>query len=154
MLETTRFCSTLVREMADAIYLRRLEGGSASGRPAGAERVFGFSESEALDQSLDIIIRENLRQRHWAGYDETMRTGQTRTVPETVGGPGDSQGQVAYLGRIHHRAVSRRVGSHGGGRRGVAGRTQRSEELKHLRRQILSVEARGASGAPATNSLS
>ena len=45
---------------------------------AGAERVFGFTEGEALGQSLDIIIPVNLRKRHWDGYDETMRTGQTR----------------------------------------------------------------------------
>jgi PAS domain S-box-containing protein len=31
-----------------------------------------------LGQSLDIIIPENLRERHWAGYDQTMRTGVTR----------------------------------------------------------------------------
>lgn len=44
----------------------------------GCERIFGFSEAEALGQPLDIIIPENLRVRHWRGYDETMRTGRTR----------------------------------------------------------------------------
>lgn len=45
---------------------------------AAATRIFGFEEIEALGQSLDIIVPENLRARHWAGYDETMKTGQTR----------------------------------------------------------------------------
>jgi PAS domain S-box-containing protein len=45
---------------------------------AGAVRMFGFSESEALGQSLDIIIPANLQGRHWQGYRETMGTGQTR----------------------------------------------------------------------------
>ncbi len=45
---------------------------------AAATRIFGFEEAEALGQSLDIIVPENLRARHWAGYDETMKTGQTR----------------------------------------------------------------------------
>jgi PAS domain S-box-containing protein len=45
---------------------------------AGCERIFGFSAQEALGQSLDIIIPENLRARHWQGYDETLRTGQSR----------------------------------------------------------------------------
>jgi len=45
---------------------------------AAAERIFGFSASEALGQSLDIITPERLRARHWEGYDNTMRTGQTR----------------------------------------------------------------------------
>lgn len=44
----------------------------------GAERIFGFSAAEALGQSLDIIIPERLRARHWDGYRETMKTGETR----------------------------------------------------------------------------
>jgi PAS domain S-box-containing protein len=44
----------------------------------GAERIFGFSEAEALGQSLDIIIPERLRQRHWDGYDKAMATGESR----------------------------------------------------------------------------
>ncbi|MDR6772958.1 PAS domain S-box protein [Azospirillum sp. BE72] len=44
----------------------------------GAERVFGFTAEEALGQSLDIIIPERQRQRHWEGYDEVMRTGVSR----------------------------------------------------------------------------
>ena len=44
----------------------------------GAERIFGFSEGEALGQSLDIITPERLRERHWIGYEATMRTGQTK----------------------------------------------------------------------------
>lgn len=43
-----------------------------------AERIFGFTEAEALGQSLDLITPERHRQRHWAGYDKTMRTGETR----------------------------------------------------------------------------
>ncbi|MBN7787534.1 PAS domain S-box protein [Ponticoccus gilvus] len=44
----------------------------------GAERIFGFAEGEALGQSLDIITPERLRERHWNGYEATMRTGQTK----------------------------------------------------------------------------
>ncbi|WP_395455946.1 PAS domain-containing protein [Azospirillum melinis] len=45
---------------------------------AGAERVFGFTAEEASGQSLDIIIPERQRQRHWEGYDEVMKTGVSR----------------------------------------------------------------------------
>ena len=44
----------------------------------GAERIFGFTEDEAISQPLDIIIPENLRARHHAGHAKTMRTGETR----------------------------------------------------------------------------
>ena len=44
----------------------------------GAVRIFGFAASEAIGQSLDIIIPERLRARHWDGYRRTIRTGQSR----------------------------------------------------------------------------
>jgi len=40
---------------------------------AAASRIFGFAEEEALGASLDLIIPERLRARHWQGYDEVMR---------------------------------------------------------------------------------
>ncbi|GAB4067918.1 PAS domain S-box protein [Ancylobacter sonchi] len=45
---------------------------------AGAARIFGFSEAEALGQSLDIIIPEPFRARHWEGYAETVASGKSR----------------------------------------------------------------------------
>lgn len=45
---------------------------------AGAERIFGYPAGEALGQSLDLIIPERFRQRHWQGYQRVMGTGQTR----------------------------------------------------------------------------
>ena len=45
---------------------------------AAAERVFGFRASEALGVSMDLIIPERLRGRHWAGWKTTMKTGVTR----------------------------------------------------------------------------
>jgi PAS domain S-box-containing protein len=44
----------------------------------GAERIFGYSAEEARDRSLDIIIPEQLRARHWAGYRHVMATGTSR----------------------------------------------------------------------------
>jgi PAS domain S-box-containing protein len=45
---------------------------------AAAERVFGHPASRALGVSMDLIIPERLRGRHWAGWEATMRTGLTR----------------------------------------------------------------------------
>jgi PAS domain S-box-containing protein len=44
----------------------------------GAERIFGFSAEEAVGQSLDIIIPQPQRERHWQGFEHTMATGQSR----------------------------------------------------------------------------
>lgn len=43
----------------------------------GAERIFGFTAAEAVGQSLDLIIPDNLRARHWAGYRQVMATGES-----------------------------------------------------------------------------
>lgn len=51
---------------------------------AAAERIFGFNAAEAMGQTLDIIIPERLRQRHWEGYHKTMATGQTRYGAEVL----------------------------------------------------------------------
>ncbi len=51
---------------------------------AGATRIFGFAEDEAVGESLDIIIPERLRKRHWDGYHHMMETGQSRYRPEDL----------------------------------------------------------------------
>jgi len=45
---------------------------------AGAEETFGYSAAEAIGQSLDLIIPEKLRQRHWDGYHQVMASGQSK----------------------------------------------------------------------------
>ena len=54
------------------------EAGTVRYWNAAAERVFGFRVAEALGASMNVIIPERFRARHWAGWDETMRTGVTR----------------------------------------------------------------------------
>jgi PAS domain S-box-containing protein len=45
---------------------------------SGAERMFGFMAAEAVGQSLDIIIPEPQRARHWEGFNRVMATGESR----------------------------------------------------------------------------
>ena len=49
-----------------------------------AERIFGYTEAEALGHALDLIIPERLRNRHWEGYRQVMRTGQTQYGTEVL----------------------------------------------------------------------
>jgi len=44
----------------------------------GAERIFGHRADEALGQSLDLIIPERLRARHWEGFCNVITTGESR----------------------------------------------------------------------------
>ena len=45
---------------------------------AGAESMFGHAAAEAIGQSLDVIVPEAQRSRHWDGYRRVMETGTTQ----------------------------------------------------------------------------
>lgn len=75
--DVDHFYRTLAQEMSDAIIYADARGLIAFWNK-GAERIFGFSADEAMGNSLDIIIPEGLRKRHWDGFEQTMRTGQSR----------------------------------------------------------------------------
>lgn len=71
--------------IADAILSARSDAIIAADRDGiirfwnpGAERLFGYSSGEATGRSLDLIIPERLRQRHWDGYRRVMTTGASR----------------------------------------------------------------------------
>ncbi|WP_311276465.1 PAS domain S-box protein [Methylobacterium sp. WCS2018Hpa-22] len=75
--------SQLIEAAGDAIVVSDPDGAIVVWN-AAAERIFGFSSSEALGQSLDLITPERQRQRHWDGYAKTMRTGITRYGTEVL----------------------------------------------------------------------
>ena len=77
VIETPTDYKQLVEVIGDAFVVCDAAGAITLWNPA-AERMFGFSPAEALGQSLDLIIPERQRQRHWDGYHKTMATGQTR----------------------------------------------------------------------------
>jgi PAS domain S-box-containing protein len=66
----------LVRDLADAVVIADAEGSIVFWNNA-AQRVFGWSSREAVGRSLDLIIPERLRDRHWNGYHRVMETGHT-----------------------------------------------------------------------------
>jgi PAS domain S-box-containing protein len=53
----------LVKVIGDAVIISDAGGSITLWNPA-AERMFGFTQSEALGHSLDLIIPERLRGRH------------------------------------------------------------------------------------------
>jgi len=53
----------------------------------GAEEIFGYKEEEALGRTLDLIIPESLRTRHWGGYHRVMDTGQTKYGKDVLAVP-------------------------------------------------------------------
>ena len=67
----------IVEEMPEAVIFADREGMVRLWNRA-AETMFGYSADEALGQSLDLIVPERFRARHWEGYRHVMATGVTR----------------------------------------------------------------------------
>jgi PAS domain S-box-containing protein len=82
MSQTVDF-ELLVQAAGDAIIAADPEGQIVLWNRA-AQRIFGFAAQEALGQSLDLIIPERFRARHWDGYRQVMRTGQTKYGAEVL----------------------------------------------------------------------
>lgn len=82
-----RLLLQLLQDSPDAILIADRDGAIRFWN-TGAERMFGHTSTEALGQSLDLIIPENLRARHWQGYFRVMDTGQTKYLTERLTSPG------------------------------------------------------------------
>jgi PAS domain S-box-containing protein len=72
-----RLGDAVLGTVSDAIVYADREGVIRYWNP-GAERLFGFTAAEAMGRSVDLIIPEPQRARHWAGFRKVMDTGESR----------------------------------------------------------------------------
>lgn len=137
--------------VAQAVLLTRSDAIIAADRDGiicfwnpGAERMFGHLSGEAIGRSLDLIIPERLRQRHWDGFRQTMETGRSRY------GEGDLLSVPAL--RKDGTTISVEftivlLKSEPVGVRGIVAImrdvTQRFEEMRQLRRKLAEVTKSG-----------
>ena len=144
--ELRRLADALLNTPSDAIVYADRDGAIRFWN-AGAERIFGWTAAEALGQSLDIMIPERLRDRHWAGYRNTMATGESRY------GQGDLLSVPALRkdgARISVEFTIVPLHDAEGRMEGIAAvmrdATARFEEMKTLRRRLATLEAGGRGG--------
>lgn len=70
-------CESIVEQSPIAIIVGDREGIVRLWN-TGAQTMFGWSAEEAIGKSMDMIIPEKHRPRHWEGYDRVMGTGVTK----------------------------------------------------------------------------
>ncbi|HSV03978.1 MAG TPA: PAS domain S-box protein [Phenylobacterium sp.] len=76
-MDAAQISEALLHTPAEAVVASDRDGNIGWWSP-GAERIFGFTAAEALGASLDLIIPEPLRARHWDGFRQVMATGVSR----------------------------------------------------------------------------
>jgi PAS domain S-box-containing protein len=110
-----------------------------------ATRIFGFEEQEALGRTLDLIVPEPQRARHWQGYDRVMAGGESRY------GEGEILAVPALKKdgrRISVEFTILPVRDAKGAILGIAAFlrdvTRRFEELRALRREVAALRAQTA----------
>ena len=84
--EKNRLCRQIVELAGDAVIFADRDGVIRLWNRA-AEGIFGYSEPEAVGQSLDLIIPERQREAHWKGYRNVMLNGVTKYGTDTLAVP-------------------------------------------------------------------
>jgi PAS domain S-box-containing protein len=131
----------LIEAIGDAVVISDASGAITLWNPA-AERMFGFSREEAMGNSLDLIIPERLRGRHWEGYEKTMATGQTRYGHDVLRVPATHKDgralSIAFTVALLHapdKSVSGIVAV-------IRDETARFTEDRNLRKRLTELEAK------------
>ena len=137
---SSEFFERLVADGPDAVIYADASG-TIRYWNAAATRIFGFVEDEAIGASLDLIIPERLRGRHWEGYGRVLGGAQSR------------YGQGALLAVPALRKDGKQISIeftilpiHGdaGSLRGIAAflrdATDRFEEIRALRRELAALK--------------
>jgi len=131
----------LVTAVGDAIVVSGADGLITLWNPA-AERIFGFTESEALGRSLDLITPERHRQRHWDGYHQTMKTGITRYTHDVLRVPAIHKDghslSIAFTVSLLHEGSPEPTGIVAI----IRDETKRWLEERDLRRRLAELEAK------------
>ena len=140
-MKTTVDLQQLLSVIGDAVVVSDAEGSITLWNPA-AERMFGFTEQEALGRSLDLIIPQRLQQRHWDGYRKTMETGQTRYGNDVLKVPAvhkDGRAlSIAFTVALLHSADGALTGIVAV----IRDETSRFQEDRNLRKRLAELEAR------------
>ncbi|HSN91855.1 MAG TPA: PAS domain S-box protein [Anaeromyxobacteraceae bacterium] len=76
----------IVAESGDAVMFVDREGVVRLWNRA-AEEMFGFPAAEMVGASMDPIVPERLRARHWEGWDKVMASGVTRYGKDVLAVP-------------------------------------------------------------------
>lgn len=137
-MDIERLTGTIVATCCDAIMFADREGVIRLWN-SGAEKIFGFAAEEALGRSLDLIIPDNLRGRHWEGYRRVMESGSSRYSSDLLSAPALHKNGTRLSTEFSMIMIKDETGAMYGVAavaRDVSARWQREKELKDRVRKL------------------
>jgi len=134
-LTTDGALAQLLRDLADGVIVCDAAGLIRFWNTA-ATRIFGWTDTEALGASLDLIIPERLRGRHWDGYHRVMATGESSYADRLLEVPALRKDGKPLSIAFTVSLLTRRDGAVLGIAAVVRDDTERWEERRRLRREL------------------
>jgi len=140
-LDTDRLCREIIDHTPVAVIFGDRQGIIRLWN-AGAEAMFGFTAAEAVGQSMDIIVPEKHRPKHWEGYDRVMQTGVTKYSREVLSVPALTKSGRRISIEFNVALVRDETGEVAGVAATITDVTARWERDKALRARLAELEAK------------
>ena len=109
---------------------------------AGAEAMFGFRAQEVLGKSMDLIIPERQRPRHWEGWARVMETGVTRYGREVLAVPAMRKDGSRISIEFNILLLRASTGEILGAAATIQDVTERWQQQKELKSRLAALEAK------------
>ena len=113
---------------------------------AAAESIFGYKADEVLGQSMDLIIPERQRPRHWEGWDRVMATGVTRYGHDVLAVPAQKKDGTRISVEFYILLLRAPTGEILGAAAILQDVTARWQQQKELKARLAALEARATEG--------
>ena len=136
-------CQKIVEESPVAILFGDREGKIRLWN-GGAEAMFGYTAAEALGQSMDLIVPERQRARHWEGWDRVMATGVTRYGHDVLAVPDLKKDGSRISVEFYILLLRAPTGEILGAAALMQDVTARWQQQKELKARLQALEARAA----------
>jgi PAS domain S-box-containing protein len=116
---------------------------------AGAEAMFGYTPEEALGQSLDLIVPERQRARHWEGWARVMASGVTKYGRDALAVPATRKDGSRISIEFNIILLRAPTGELLGAAAMVQDVTARWQQQKEMNARLAALEAKVAEGGKA-----
>jgi PAS domain S-box-containing protein len=135
-----RLCQQIVEESPIAIIFADRDGVIRLWN-SGAEAIFGYQTEEVLGQTVDFMIPERHRAKHWEGYRRTIATGTTKYGRQILAVPAIAKGGRRISIEFNIALLRAPTGEVLGAAATIQDVTARWERDKALRERLTAAEA-------------